>query len=47
MPNRTRNKQLNLKFTNDEFEYIKAKKTLKSSKLYRLHFENCSQLKYL
>lgn len=34
MQNRTRNRQLNLKFTDDEFEYIKAKKDLAQSQNY-------------
>jgi len=34
MQNRTRNRQLNLKFTDDEFEYIKAKKDLAQAQNY-------------
>ncbi len=34
MQNRTRNRQLNLKFTDDEFEYIKTKKELTQAELY-------------
>lgn len=34
MQNRTRNRQLNLKFIDDEFEYIKAKKDLAQSQNY-------------
>lgn len=34
MQNRTRNRQLNLKFTDDEFEYIKTKKELTQAQNY-------------